>query len=75
MTQVVYSTANSVSILTALASVFAAIPFLGTYWAAIPGVIELWLVNGQSALAIMLIVCHLLPSYIVDTAIYSEIKG
>ena len=53
---------------------FAAIPFVGAYWACIPGVVDLWLVQGQGLAAIACFLAHMLPSYVVDTAIYSEIK-
>ncbi|KAL8560724.1 hypothetical protein ACOMHN_063028 [Nucella lapillus] len=59
---------------SALAAVFAAIPFVGAYWACIPGVVDLWLVQGQSLGAVGFFLAHMIPAYIVDTAIYSEIK-
>ncbi|CAG0904103.1 unnamed protein product [Darwinula stevensoni] len=58
-----------------LAAVLAAVPFLETYWAAIPGVIELWAVNGRCSSAIFLVVFQLLPSYFVNDTLYGGIEG
>ena len=57
------------------ASIFAFLPILSTYWVSLPGILELWLLQDQPFNAILFLICSISPSYVVDMAIYSEIKG
>ncbi|MCP3666403.1 MAG: hypothetical protein GY696_28540 [Gammaproteobacteria bacterium] len=62
------------NIILVLASIFAAIPFFGTYFAAFPAVLELWLIRGEPFQAVLLFLMHFIPGYFVDDVIFSEIK-
>ncbi|CAF0779991.1 unnamed protein product [Adineta steineri] len=48
---------------------------LKSYWAALPGCLDLWLVQQRPLGALLLLLGQIIPVYIVDTAIYSEVKG
>jgi predicted PurR-regulated permease PerM len=58
-----------------LAATLAVVPFLGTYWACLPACLDLWLGQQKGMQAVMLFVFQFLPSSLVDTTIYQEIKG
>lgn len=59
-----------------MAGLFAFLPLLGTYWVAVPGILELWLVQNRPVAAVLFFIAHLAPTLIaVDKAIYSEIKA
>ncbi|CAF3440966.1 unnamed protein product [Rotaria socialis] len=48
---------------------------LKSYWAALPGCLDLWLVQQRPLGAFILLLGQIAPVYVVDTAIYSEVKG
>ncbi|XP_042215862.1 transmembrane protein 245-like [Homarus americanus] len=66
---------NIVYIPSVLGAVFGAVPLVGTYWAALPGVLELCWSRGSPTLGALLFGAQLLPMSCVDTAIYADIKG
>ncbi len=64
---------NLVFLPAVIASICAVI--LKSYWAALPGCLDLWLVQQRPLNALILLVAQIVPVYVVDTAIYSEVKG
>ncbi|VDP24906.1 unnamed protein product [Schistosoma mattheei] len=58
-----------------LAAILGAVPIIGTYWAVLPGAIEIIIIRQSLSQAGLLILFHLLPTYVVDISVYREIKG
>uniref|UniRef100_A0AAR5Q941 Transmembrane protein 245 n=1 Tax=Dendroctonus ponderosae TaxID=77166 RepID=A0AAR5Q941_DENPD len=60
---------------SAFATILGAVPFLGTYWACVPGILDLWLSQDRWIAALIFAGFQFLPTSIVDAEIYKEIKG
>lgn len=48
---------------------------LKSFWGALLGCLDLWLIQQRPISALILLIAQIVPMYIVDTAIYSEVKG
>uniref|UniRef100_H2ZC57 Transmembrane protein 245 n=1 Tax=Ciona savignyi TaxID=51511 RepID=H2ZC57_CIOSA len=67
--------ANLVYMPSVLAAMFGVVPLLTTYWVCIPAALEIWLLQGSLFRAICLVVFQLLPTFLVDAAIYQDISS
>ena len=56
------------------AAFLAAVPVAGQYVVAVPAALELWLAESRWLAAILVILAHVIPTYVVDGAIYSEAR-
>merc|ERR550532_1625585 len=66
----------SIVVLPLLFSSFiAACPFTGQHIVALPAALELWLLQERPLAATLLVLMQVAPSWLVDGAIYSEIRG
>ena len=57
-----------------VAAVLAAVPVAGQYVVAVPAALELWLAESRWLAAILVMLAHVIPTYVVDGAIYSEAR-
>lgn len=56
-------------------SFLAAVPVTGQYLVSLPGSLEVWLLQDRPVAAVLLMLLQVAPSWLVDAAIYSEMKG
>lgn len=60
---------------SALAAILSAVPFLGSYWCALPAFLELWLAQDRFYAGLLLfLLIFFVPPYF-EQEIYAEMKG
>lgn len=60
---------------SALAAILSAAPFLGSYWCALPALLELWLAQDRLYAGIVLFLLQFFVPPYFEAAIYAEMKG
>ncbi len=73
LTHVVFN-ASVITVPVLVSTFLAAVPVAGQYLVALPAVMELWLIKERPISALALLTGHILPTYVVDAALYSELK-
>jgi predicted PurR-regulated permease PerM len=67
--------AHIVYLPTLLSALFAAAPFLETYWCCIPAFLDLWLSQDHFYFGLLLFIIHFIVPPNFNSIIHSEIKG
>ena len=57
-----------------LAAILASVPLLPAYSVAVLGVIELYVVRGEVAAAVVFVLVSVTPFFAVDSVFYSEVQ-
>ncbi|XP_065371625.1 transmembrane protein 245 isoform X3 [Calliphora vicina] len=60
---------------SALAAILSAAPFLGSYWCALPALLEIWLAQDRLYAGIVLFLLQFFVPPYFEAAIYAEMKG
>ena len=66
--------ASIITVPVLVATFLASVPVAGQYLVALPAALELWILSERPISAMSLLLCHILPTYVVDVAIYSEVR-
>uniref|UniRef100_A0A1I7UHV8 Transmembrane protein n=1 Tax=Caenorhabditis tropicalis TaxID=1561998 RepID=A0A1I7UHV8_9PELO len=66
---------NIVFVPSMAATLFAAIPIMPPYIVAVFGIVELWLVRGEGAAALVFALASFAPVMFADATFYKEVKG
>ncbi|TMW50974.1 hypothetical protein DOY81_003975 [Sarcophaga bullata] len=60
---------------SALAAILSAAPFLGSYWCALPALLEIWLAQDRLYAGVALFLLQFFVPPYFEAAIYAEMKG